>query len=320
LSHWLKMWRPSRLFVSPSTMRGIHPTGDSAMRRNRGSFALYFLVLLGVATLAVAQPAGEEIALGRCDRLPVVSMQVGDSDFQFLVDTGATSILNLKSFSSGTSKDIRISSWRGTAATSAREVTLGELRLGSHRMHNLKLPAIDLSPIAEACGGRIDGILGIDLLEQLGATLDLQNRIAKLSAEEPEDVQTRYQDMERAMGPCHEAFNSGNAKQLEDCFDPEIILYNKSGEYRGRKQVMGYLQKHFLSYAPNLRFKSKAHDVQMFGNALWYSYEYTIDLPDQQIAGNGVAMCRKSNGRWRMLNMHNSLVSAATFPPAPPQH
>lgn len=274
-----------------------------------------------VSTLLLGAQVGfaleEELPLGRCDRLPVVSLRIAGAEFQFLVDTGATSILNLKSFSSGAAKDIHISSWQGTAATSAREVSIPELALGSHRLRNLKLPAIDLSPIGKACGGRIDGILGIDLLEQMGVTLDLNRRIARLGLAEPRDVRAQYEEMERAMGPCHEAFNDGAAQELEACFDPEIILYNRSGEYRGRKQVMAYLQKHFLRYAPKLRFNLKPHDVQMFGDALWYSYEYTIDMPEQQVAGRGVAMCRKTEGRWRMLNMHNSVISAGTFPPPP---
>jgi hypothetical protein len=86
----------------------------------------------------------------------------------FLLDTAATSILNVKSFSSGVSKEIHVSSWSGSAATSAREVSIPEVLLGKHRLQNLKLPAIDLSPIGKACGGQIDGILGVDLLDQMG--------------------------------------------------------------------------------------------------------------------------------------------------------
>lgn len=258
----------------------------------------------------VAFAQEEEVALGRCDRLPVVTLQIGQANFQFLVDTGATSILNLKSFTSGASKDIEISSWQGTAAASAREVSIPELVLGTHRLRNLKLPAIDLSPIGRACGGRIDGILGIDLLERMGATLDLRRRIAKLGLADVQDPKTVYEEMDRAMHACHEAFGSGNASVLENCFDPDIILYSRAREYRGRKQVMEYLQQHLLHYAPNLRFTMKAHDFRLYGNALWHSYEYAIDLPGQRIAGHGVAICRKIDGRWRMVNLHTAPASA----------
>jgi hypothetical protein len=65
----------------------------------------------------------DEIPIERCDRLPVVTMRVAGENRRFLLDTGATSILNLKSFTSGEStKHLHIYSWSGGAATSAREV------------------------------------------------------------------------------------------------------------------------------------------------------------------------------------------------------
>jgi SnoaL-like domain/Aspartyl protease len=300
-------------FLSRCVSTCIYELFKDLMAGKWSILVVALLPLLLGATLAFAQ---EELPLGRCDRLPVVKLRIGTSNFQFLVDTGATSILNLKSFSTGAAKDIHVSSWQGTAATSAREVSLPDLMLGSHRLQNLKLPAIDLSPIANACGGSIDGILGIDLLEQMGVTLDLRRRIARLGLE-PQDAQAKYAEMELAMGPCHKAFNEGKAQELEACFDPEIILYNKWGEYRGRKQVMAYLQENFLRYAPNLRFNLKPHDVQIFGEALWYSYDYSIDLPARKVVGQGVAMCRKTDGRWRMLNMHNSVISPESLPASP---
>src|SRR5215469_3050007 len=91
--------------------------------------------------------SGDEIPLERCDRLPVVKAHTGEMELRLLVDTGATTMLNLKSFAGGSAKHIRVSSWSGTADTSAREVSLSTLTLGSHTLRNLKLPAIDLSPI-----------------------------------------------------------------------------------------------------------------------------------------------------------------------------
>src|SRR6476469_9047573 len=117
-----------------------------------------------ISAQAVASST-EEIQLQKCDVLPVVTVIIGGSDMRLLLDTGATSMLNLKSFDSGTSTKITVSSWSGSAATSAREVSIPEMSLGSHHLRNLKLPAIDLSPIGKACGGRIDGILGVDLMD-----------------------------------------------------------------------------------------------------------------------------------------------------------
>src|SRR6476660_8463942 len=104
---------------------------------------------------AQQQPASSgEIPIERCDLLPVVKVRIDGADMRFLLDTGATTMLNLKSFSSGRSQKIQVTSWSGTAATSAREVSLPEFTLGTHRLKDLKLPAIDLSPIGKACGGQ----------------------------------------------------------------------------------------------------------------------------------------------------------------------
>jgi hypothetical protein len=225
---------------------------------------------------------------------------------RFLLDTAATSMLNLKSFSSGRSKEIQVTSWSGTAATSAREVFLPEILFGDHRLRDLRLPAIDLSPIGNACGGKIDGILGVDLLDKMGVTIDLKRRVASISPP-PANAGAAYEQMEAAMHHCTSAFESGSAAELEDCFDPEIILFALQREYRGRKEVMDYLRTRFVQYAPKLSYKMKLDDVKVFSDALWYTYDYEIVSPKEHLIGRGMSMCRKDGVRWRILNMHNSL-------------
>ena len=273
------------------------------------------VVWFGGAINAGAQAKGdetgggiaEEIPLEKCDVLPVVQVTVDGSEMRFLVDTGATTILNLGSFTSGRSKEIQVSSWSGTAATSAREVRLPELALGSHRLKDLKLPAIDLSPIGKACGGKIDGILGVDLLDKMGVTIDLKRQVASIGTGTT-DARAMYGLMESQMHQCTDAFEQGKAKELEECFDPEIVLYTPDGEYRGRKQAVEYLQARYMKYAPDLCYKMTLKDVQSFGDALWYSYDYEITAPKEHVVGHGMSMCRRTAGKWYVLNLHNSLV------------
>jgi Domain of unknown function (DUF4440)/Aspartyl protease len=259
---------------------------------------------------AQAPQTSAEIPIERCDVLPIVKVRIDGTDMRFLLDTAATTMLNLRSFSSGRSKEIRVSSWSGTAATSAREVFLPELAFGEHHLHDLKLPAIDLSPIGNACGGKIDGILGVDLLDKMGVTIDLKRRVAA-PASPPPDARAMYNQMEAAMHHCTMAFNAGNYAELEDCFDPEIILYSPQGEFRGRSQVMKYLEDRYLRYAPNLSYEMCMREVRLFGDALWYSYDYTINSPKEHVVGHGISMCRKDGGHWRILNLHNSLLDPA---------
>lgn len=270
--------------------------------------ALLFFSLVFSFALAVAQkaPPVSEIPIERCDVLPVVKVRVDGADMRFLLDTAATTVLNLKTFASGRSKEIHISSWSGTVPTSAREVSLPELVFGEHHLRDLKLPAIDLSPIGNACGGKIDGILGVDLLDKMGVTIDLKRRVASMAPTQ-QDARAVYNQMEESMHKCNVAFNEGNAAVLEDCFDPEIVLYTPGGEFRGRTQVMAYLQESYLQYAPKLSYEMELHEVKLFGDALWYSYDYTIDSPKEHTVGHGMSMCRKDVDHWRILNLHNSL-------------
>ena len=279
----------------------------SSRRRSRGCLILACLAFASIPALAQASESNEEIPITRCDVLPVVQVKAARQEMHFLLDTGATTILNLKAFSSGISTQIHVDSWQGAAATSAREVWLPDFQLGSHALHDLKLPAIDLSPIGKACGGAIDGILGVDLLDRMGVTIDLQRRVAVLNLT-PADSKSKFDEMEAAMHHCNVAFNQANALELEDCFDPEIVLYTQHGEFRGRKQVMQYMNEQYFKGAGDLNFQMVPHDIRSFGDALWYSYDYRRDRGSKHQIGHGVAMCRRVDGKWRILNMHNALV------------
>jgi hypothetical protein len=82
--------------------------------------------------------SANEIPIERCDRLPVVRALIGKTEFRFLLDTGATTVLNLQSFSGGKTRDIEVTSWTGTAATSAREVSVKELSIVSRTSRALE--------------------------------------------------------------------------------------------------------------------------------------------------------------------------------------
>jgi hypothetical protein len=248
-----------------------------------------------------------EVPIERCDRLPVVRARIGKTEVRFLLDTGATTVLNLKSFLGGQNRDIHVTSWAGTAVTSAREVSVKEMSIGSHHLHDLKLPAIDLSPIGNACGGPIDGILGVDLLDKMQVSIDLKRQVASLGVD-PVDPKVVYGEMEKSMGHCTADFEQGRADEFEKCLDPEIVLYTPDGEFRGRQQVLEYMLNRYFKFAPKLRYAMQVKDVQIFGSALWYSYDYQLDTPEAHKVGHGMAVCRNTEGRWRILNMHNSLA------------
>jgi hypothetical protein len=286
----------------------------SALRPSRRFILFLWMFLVAEPALAQVAKSPDEIPIEKCDRLPVVAVQIDGARMRFLLDTGATSILNIKSFAKGRSKSIRISSWSGTAATSAREVSLPELELGRFRLTDLKLPAIDLSPIGEACGGRIDGIFGVDLMEKMGLTIDLERRIARLSGTSATTLnEAEAKRHAEAQQNCLDAFNKADVAQLEMCFDPEVVLFTPWGEYRGRKVMLEYLQNRYFKLKPLPRMEMRIKSMHILGPAAWYDYDYSIELPSGRIDGRGTGVCRKSGERWLLLNMHNSKIE-----PEPP--
>lgn len=274
--------------------------------------ALFFLITCWGSVRAQTIAKQDEIPIEHCDRLPVVTLKVEGKNRRFLLDTAATTILNLKSFTSGDSGQIHIYSWSGSVATSASEVFLPQVELGTRKLRGLKLPAVDLSLIGKACGGQIDGILGVDLLDKVGMTIDLRRRVALLApVVEPDDSAAAFAEVERALGPCGIAFDKGDVQAIADCFDPEIIFYTQHGEYRGREEVMRYLGERYFKFAPKIHYEVRPQDVRSFGGLLWYSYDFWIDTPEEHRTGHGMSMCRKdAGGRWRILTMQNSANEA----------
>jgi len=269
--------------------------------------ALVVLFILSFTTVhAQDSPAAEEIPIQRCDGLPVIKTRINRADMFFLLDTASTTTLNLKSFSSGRSKRIPVTTWEGTTIADGRQISLPELTVGNHQFRDLTLPAVDLSTIERACGRRIDGILGFDLLDKMDMTINLKRQVASVNMS-PAEIQAEFAEMQEAMHPCTDAFHLGKVDVLKNCFDPAIVLYVPTGEFRGRKQVMAYLEQRYLRFAPNLRFAMTLRDRQSFGDVLWYSYDYTIESPNEHGIGHGTAMCRRTGGHWRILNMNNSV-------------
>ncbi|HEX7958620.1 MAG TPA: hypothetical protein VF493_01800, partial [Terriglobales bacterium] len=209
--------------------------------RGRFSRDLVWLAVIALAASWLSPTAhAEDIPIGKCDRLPVIQVIAAGQQKRFLLDTAATSILNLRSFSSENSKEISIASWQGTVGTSAREVTISELVVASHHLRNLRFPAIDLSPISKACGKQIDGIFGADMIEATGITVDLKRQVASFPVSEEESEESQIREVKRDLDHCVMAFNRADAGEFGSCLDSHIALFTTKGEFYGREHVLGY--------------------------------------------------------------------------------
>lgn len=247
----------------------------------------------------------EEIPLDSCDGLPVVAATLGGMKFLLLVDTAATSMLNSKSFPHGEARSLSVTSWNETIKTDAQEVLIGDLAIGQHHFRNLKLPAIDLSAIGRACGRRLDGVLGIDLLSKLGATVDLKQNASRLLFEN-ESTESRVRELQEEFVACQEAFNRADEKVFSECLDPNIVLFAMGGDFYGRDAAMAYYRERYFRHPPvQLSIVPRAHHP--LGEAIWVEYDLRIVVSDQVVIARGTALCQKNNGRWRNLHMNHSI-------------
>lgn len=269
---------------------------------------------LATSNARAQSPAGSaEIPLQRCDSLPVVVLQVNHADKRFLIDTAATSMLNEKSFPQGHAKQVRVQSWNEVTPLKAREVSIAELSLGNHTLRGVRLPAIDLAAIAKACGGPLDGILGVDLLERLGVTIDLQRSVARFGiAPRSGSEESAIADMEEAMHSCSEAFNNADADKLAACFDPDFVLSSPGGELRGRDQATNHFRQLYFGMTPRVHLSITMNDQRAVGDVVWSLYDYKIESPSIHTTGRGMMLCRKSENHWYILSMHESPSDTAT--------
>lgn len=265
------------------------------------------LTLAALVAPAQTSPANSEIPLQRCDSLPVVVLQIDRQDKRFLIDTAATSMLNEKSFPQGHATQVRVQSWNELTPLKAREVPIGELSLGNHTLHAIRLPAIDLTAIAKACGGPLDGILGVDLLERLGVTIDLKRSVARLAiSQTSSSEESLIAEMEKAMHSCSEAFNNADADKLATCFDPDFVLSSPAGELHGREQATNHLRQQYFQLVPHAHLSMTMNDQRAVGDVVWSLYDYSIESPSVHTTGRGMMLCRKTDNHWYILSMHES--------------
>jgi ketosteroid isomerase-like protein len=116
------------------------------------------------------------------------------------------------------------------------------------------------------------------------------------------------------MGGCLDAFNRSDEKAFGECLDPKIVLFSISHEEFGREQVLNYFHEKYFHQDPPVKVEFRESAFHPVGEAIWYEYEFKLSSARGILHGRGMAMCRKSGGRWRMATMHHS---AENLEPAP---
>lgn len=264
----------------------------------------FFLLVFFASSISAY---AEDVHLDSCDRLPVIEISVPGikSKMRFLVDTGATSILNSKSFSAGDRDTIAVTSWRGTVETTASAVTVPELIIGQHHLKNLRLPAVDLSAIGNTCGKRIDGILGVDLLARLGATVNLREHTAHLLPD-AKNSESALSELHQQLSSCEDAFNRADERAFGECLDPDVVTVTPEGDFYGRPANMNYYRKAFFQQTPPAQLTTVPRAHHVIGDAAWLEYDLKIVVGPNVIVARGTALCQRKDGAWRIVHLNHS--------------
>ena len=269
-------------------------------------YALIFVLLLAGA---LKESFAEDVPLTACDGLPMVEVSIGGMKFSFLLDTAATSTLNLGSFSYGDSQRISITSWNGTYSARGQKVTISDFVIGEHHLQNLRLSAVDLSAVGRACGHVIDGILGIDLLRRLDAVVDLKAHVIGLPPD-PEIAHSHVAELDGRLALCAQAFNGGEEQVFQDCLDPRVVLFTTIGDFYGREAFMEYLRRERSKQRalPQLTITLRAR--HLLGEEVWAEVELRIKLEQQVLPMRGTMLCEKSGVVWRIVQLNSFAPSA----------
>jgi hypothetical protein len=264
----------------------------------------YLFLPLFVGVMA-ASASAKEIHLEACDVLPVVEVSISGVKFLFLLDTAAMSFLNSKSFASGPELKIPVTSWNGTTQTTGQQVTISDLAVGGRHLRNLRLPAVDLSAMGRACGRMLDGVLGIDLLHALGASLEFDAVSARLLVRS-EDAHAQQVEFDQQFAACELALSRGDDSGTTSCLDQDVVLATLDANIYGRDAVLDFLRRAYLVRDRSTQLFITICRHHILGEGMWVEYELHVAAPDRVVVQRGSALWQQTNGQWRALYLNHS--------------
>jgi Aspartyl protease len=262
------------------------------------------IMLFCFAMMAAPAPA-QEIRLATCDVLPVAEVSISGAKFLFLVDTAATSFLNSQSFARGPELRIPVTSWSGTTETRGQQVTVGDLAVGGRHLRNVRLPAVDLSAIGRACGRRLDGIFGIDLLQAFGASVQFDRGSARLLVRS-EDAHDKLASFDRQFVTCAQSLSRGDENGLLGCLDQDVVLATADADFYGLADVLEFLRQKYRVRDPSTQLSMTILNRHILGEGMWTEYDLRVAVLDRVVVQRGSALWHEIDGQWRALYVNQS--------------
>jgi ketosteroid isomerase-like protein len=114
-------------------------------------------------------------------------------------------------------------------------------------------------------------------------------------------------EMHPEMMRCVTAFNDSDDRSFGECLEPKIALFTHDRSLNGRAAVLQYFSEYYFHQKSDATLEIRESVFQPIGEAVWYEYEFTIESARGSLRGQGMALCRKTNGRWRMASMHHTV-------------
>ena len=267
--------------------------------------ALGFLAsLFGISGAQCAR--AQDIPMDSCRALATIEATADRRRLRFLVDTGATSsLLNAKSFPEGDAAHVVVHSWNGAFSADGREVGISDLTIGGHHLNAMSFLAVDLSDLERECGKEIDGIMGADLIRKLGLEIDLKRRVARFAADAKHEAK-EFTDLGEQLELCRAAFDRSDAKAVENCLDPDVVLVVSGKSYRGRDAVLKYLDHEYFADGRSTTMSIDRSTYYATGEGVCLEYELSIRFHDQAIRERGTALFQKSGRRWLVVRLNGS--------------
>jgi ketosteroid isomerase-like protein len=139
-------------------------------------------------------------------------------------------------------------------------------------------------------------------------TIDMKRQLMHVTTASDVRGDAAAAEMMSEMHRCLDAFNESDEKTFAECLDPKIVLFSADAELYGREQAVRYFRERYFHQKPPARLEIRESAFHTIGEAVWYEYEFTIESARGVLRGRGMAMCKKSEGRWRMASMHHSVV------------
>ena len=277
-------------------------------------YASLCLALLIPASVAqTAEPSAIEVKLIPCDTLFLAPVTVEGKLHLFLLDTGATSILDLGTFANlenaSSRSGVDVTSWSRRDPVEGRIVRVKVLQFGGRELRDLHLAAINLSMLSTACGKKVDGVLGADILEKLGALIDMSARVAKFS---PRPLEV-FADARREFLECVEFFNRGDPSHFRHHLDEAVVWFTPFEEVRGQDAVIRFLKETYFDKHAHLSVRRlDPANLHIAGDSYWLDYEYEVQTDDRAYHARGTAFSYRKDGEWKMTTVHNSIAVGET--------